>query len=285
MTLSKMANKINKETDCSSNEDSSDEEMSIETNSSKESENEAEDEDNKSENAENISDKSDAESEDASENSDKDDTIGANAAWADSIAKILKTKKPKNKRTLVLSKAKKLTDVVKKEKPEDVGFQIDGEIKETKLDVEQLTKLIEKSDEPSRKKRKEMPSIRVKPNILDKDREKTLAKIATRGVVQLFNSVRMQQKDIDMKLEEAGPLERKRDNALKSIDKRAFLDVLMQKKSQPVDGNVKDEIKNENKKPTWSVLRDDFMMGAKLKDWDKEMEEDDDNVGEMNDSD
>lgn len=136
-----------------------------------------------------------------------------------------------------------------------------------------------------------MPSIRVKPNILDKDRERTLSKIATRGVVQLFNSVRMQQKDIDEKLKEAGPLERKRENVMKSIDKRAFLDVLMDKKSQPVDGEVKDETKQENKgktqtDSTWNVLRDDFMMGAKLKDWDKEIEEENDDASdEISDSD
>lgn len=136
-----------------------------------------------------------------------------------------------------------------------------------------------------------MPSIRVKPNILDKDRERTLSKIATRGVVQLFNSVRMQQRDIDEKLKEAGPLERKRENVMKSIDKRAFLDVLMNKKSQQVDGEVKDETKQENKgktqtDSTWNVLRDDFMMGAKLKDWDKEIEEENDDASdEISDSD
>lgn len=43
----------------------------------------------------------------------------------------------------------------------------------------------------------------------------------------MFNVVRQQQCDIDKKLEEAGPLERKREKVLKNIDKKAFLDVLM----------------------------------------------------------
>ena len=30
----------------------------------------------------------------------------------------------------------------------------------------------------------------------------------------------------------------------------------------------------EDAKPTWSILRDDFMMGAKMKDWDKEDDDD-----------
>lgn len=35
----------------------------------------------------------------------------------------------------------------------------------------------------------------------------------------------------------------------------------------------------------WSVLRDDFVMGAKLKDWDKKNEEDDSSAPEDMDSD
>lgn len=99
-----------------------------------------------------------------------------------------------------------------------------------------------------------------------------LAKIATKGVVQLFNAVRMQQKDISKKLDEAGPLEVRKEKVLKSIDKRAFLDVLMGEKSQNVDDNTEKSVE-KSETSTWSVLRDDFMMGAKLKDWDKEVEE------------
>lgn len=116
----------------------------------------------------------------------------------------------------------------------------------------------------------------MKPNILEKDRERTLAKIATKGVVQLFNAVRAQQKDIDKKLKEAGPLEVRKEKVMKSIDKRAFLDVLMGEKSQPVEesGNEVNKRESERKteNSTWSVLRDDFMMSAKMKDWDKELE-------------
>lgn len=123
--------------------------------------------------------------------------------------------------------------------------------------------------------------FRVKPSILDKDRERTLSKIATRGVVQLFNAVRAQQRDISNKLKEAGPLERKQDKVrilfltpikmhkkynvnlfllkvLKSIDKRAFLDVLMggeKSISQQVDAPVKKEEKDKQTDSKWNVLR------------------------------
>lgn len=126
--------------------------------------------------------------------------------------------------------------------------------------------------------------MRVKPNILEKDRERTLQKIATKGVVQLFNAVRMQQKDVTKKLEEAGPLEVRKEKVLKSIDKRAFLDVLMGEKSQKVDEHIETAKKETISKvtdSTWSVLKEDFMMGAKMKDWDKELEIEDEEEQEI----
>ncbi|RZB45751.1 Rrp15p domain containing protein [Asbolus verrucosus] len=206
---------------------------------------------------------------------DDAEKLNMNTGWADSVAKILKINKPKGKKTVVLSKAKKLTDV-KWQKSKLVTFQIataDGEVKEEKIELED-----KKTEErPSKKRKREFPNFRVKPNILEKERERTLAKIATRGVVQLFNAVRMQQKDISKKLQEAGPLEVRKEKVLKSIDKRAFLDVLMGEKSQIVDDNLGENKKQKSqentvKDQTWSVLHDDFMMGAKLKDWDKEFE-------------
>jgi len=51
-------------------------------------------------------------------------------------------------------------------------------------------------------------------------------KLATKGVVQLFNAVREQQKVVSKKLKEAGPSVIKKERALKSIDKKSFLNVL-----------------------------------------------------------
>lgn len=73
-------------------------------------------------------------------------------------------------------------------------------------------------------------------------------------------------------MKEAGPLEAKRDKVMKNIDKRTFLDVLMGEKSENVEEKVKNRENDTKSEPTWNVLRDDFMMGAKLKDWDKEFE-------------
>lgn len=67
--------------------------------------------------------------------------------------------------------------------------------------------------------------------------------------MQLFNAVKQQQTHISKKISRAGPLERKREQVLKNIDKNAFLDILMGgSKSVSVDNPVKsDEIMEENR--------------------------------------
>ncbi|XP_073950286.1 RRP15-like protein isoform X2 [Choristoneura fumiferana] len=206
------------------------------------------------------------------EDSDVEGALMTNKGWGDSISKILGSNKPKNKKTLVLSRAKKYSAkeaVVKEEKP---AFEVIGEAK-----VEKPAPKKEDPDsaEPVPKKKKhEKPSIRVKPNILEKDRERILSKIATKGVVQLFNAVRNQQKTLEKEMDRNDLSEAKKEKILKKFDKRAFLDTLMgQTKSIVVDQETKaakKEVKAEEEQPRWNALRDDFMMGAKMKDWDKE---------------
>lgn len=219
------------------------------------------------------SDTDDGENADAESDDDdnKDDVLMTNEGWADSVAKILGSNKPKNKKTLVLSRAKKHADITKVEKEEKPAFEVIGED-----DTDKKPKVIadSTSEEPPLKKVKyDKTSIRVKPNILEKDREKLLSKIATKGVVQLFNAVRNQQKTLQNEMDRNDLSESKKEKILKKFDKRAFLDTLMgQTKSIIVDKEAKvakNEIKDENI-PKWSALRDDFMMGAKMKDWDKE---------------
>lgn len=61
----------------------------------------------------------------------------------------------------------------------------------------------------------------------------------------------------------------------------------MKKKKIKKEGNSDESDEDEaGEKPSWSILRDDFMMGAKMKDWDKEDEEADSGDDEdMEDSD
>ncbi|XP_011635417.1 RRP15-like protein [Pogonomyrmex barbatus] len=216
-----------------------------------------------------------------------------NAGWADVMQKILKTNKPKGKKTLVLAKAKKLYDLKTKEKEEDISFEIDGIKAEVKTESDEASnKKKQCSVQTKSRIREKNLSIRLKPSITDREHERMLQKIATKGVVQLFNAVKQQQTVIQKKLVQAGPLERKREQIYKSINKNDFLDILMGgNKSIKVDNPVKSEkpveqTNDKNKDNTmWSVLRDDFVMGAKLKDWDKKEAEEDSSAPEGMDSD
>ncbi|XP_076234481.1 RRP15-like protein isoform X2 [Calliopsis andreniformis] len=239
-------------------------------------------------------DKGYGESEKESDGDESDShRIDGNPGWADAMQKILKTKKPKRKKTIVLSKAKKLCDVVKKE-DEPLTFEIDKVKEEIKTEEPEDSKdNIQKlnTEKQLKERRKDTLGIRVKPSIADRERERMLQKVATKGVVQLFNAVRQQQGEINKKLSDAGPLERKREKVLKAIDKNTFLDILMGgSKSIQIDNDVKDESQEtakvkEKDNETWNVLRDDFVMGTKLKDWDRKSKDDDSSAPEEMDSD
>ncbi|XP_059053341.1 RRP15-like protein [Achroia grisella] len=205
----------------------------------------------------------------SNEENSQNGTLITNEGWADSITKILGSTKPKNKKTLVLSRAKKHSQLIKSTNEEKPAFEIIGEGNETEKEVK---KEVLPSEPPEKKLKHEKSSIRIKPNILEKDRERLLSKIATKGVVQLFNAVRNQQKSLDQEMNRKDLPETKKEKIIKKFDKRAFLDTLMgQTKSIVVDEVTKtSDVKEEDNKPKWNALRDDFMMGAKMKDWDKE---------------
>ncbi|XP_034938996.1 RRP15-like protein [Chelonus insularis] len=194
-----------------------------------------------------------------------------NPGWADVFQKILNTNKPKKKKTLVLSKAKKLSDVAKKSE-----ISTDADDAEQTAGVSKKKKV--QNDGENKEVKSKLISLRKKPSVLDRPRERVLQKIATKGIVQLFNAVEKQQAQINKNLQNAGPLMRKQEKVLQNVDKRVFLDMLMgNTKSISVDDEVRAEQieKSETDKDekVWSVLRDDFVMGAKLKDWDKKANE------------
>ncbi|XP_077453921.1 RRP15-like protein [Stigmatopora argus] len=172
----------------------------------------------------------------------------SNAGWAEAMAKILGKQTFKSK-TTILVKNKELDKVKAKEKQER----------------------LERKEKDDKKRTWEM-MCREKPDFVkDREAEKALQRIATRGVVQLFNAVRKHQKKIDKKVKEAGGSERKKAKILSSVSKKDFIDVL-----RKTEGDSKVAIKKEKEtpegveKPAWTVLSDDYMMGTSMKDWDKE---------------
>ena len=198
-----------------------------------------------------------------------------NAGWADAMAKVLAIGKNTEKTVSILSKAKK--DNVNKKVKEKIAEPGSGEEGEGGAVTEE--KYIPLSVRKARKK--EVDSIgRKMPNILDKHAEKALAKVATRGVVQLFNAVRDHQKDVSTKLKEAGGSFRRQEKVYQNIDKNSFVELLTGGKPSanpsepPAKRQKSEEVKEEedctSQQSSWNILRDDFMLGAKMRDWDKE---------------
>ncbi|XP_051004057.1 RRP15-like protein [Acomys russatus] len=191
------------------------------------------------------------ENEDAAEPS-----AGTNSGWADAMAKILSKKTPKSKPT-ILTKNKEL------------------EREKEKLKQERA----EKRKQLDKKREWEM-MCRVKPDVVkDKEAERNLQRIATRGVVQLFNAVQKHRKNVGEKVKEAGGSIRKQAKLMSTVSKKDFISVLRgvdgTSENSPAGKTLKarqTEVKSEEG-PGWKILRDDFMMGARMKDWDKDSDE------------
>ena len=186
------------------------------------------------------------------------------SGWADAMAKVLGMgKAAEPNKPLLLSKAKK-----------DNEKSAGDKDKSTSAASSRMRREL---------KRERDAACRSKPDaVRDRARERRLAKVATRGVVQLFNAVREQQKSIKSQLDIAGKSTVKRDKVFKSIDKEGFLEVLsgnkrrLEKSGERDSATVKvpkTEIKQEEDESSWKILRDDYMMGAKMKDWDKDSDE------------
>lgn len=125
-----------------------------------------------------------------------------------------------------------------------------------------------------------------------------------RGVVQLFNAVAQQQKSLKTKLRASSKSEFKKDKVF--AQSKELFDKAMTKNKFTNDAKTEPEIKEEElssddergnnstgfgkrkrnsernssietsepKKPVWQALQDDFMLDAKLKDWDKDSDSD-----------
>jgi len=182
-----------------------------------------------------------SEADDSHSNNSSDEDVGE--GWADAMAKVLA--KQGKEDHVVLSK--------------------------TKIEVEdtESKEAINEKKNKLKKKRKWESMNYSRPNVLEKDYEKSLQKVATRGVVQLFNAVRKHQKSLEEKMTKAKTIG-KQDKVMKEINKGEFLDMLSDTNTKTKKAKVD---KEAEEKPAWDVLKDDFMMAGGMKDWDKEEEE------------
>src|SRR6266487_20661 len=101
----------------------------------------------------------------------KMDLSESNSAWADVINKVLTTKGGSHKKKPILAKAKKDKDSKRR-------GDVVGEVKQSEEKSKKRIKLANEDEKLFRKKAEDY----------DKERERMLASIGTKGVVQLFNA-------------------------------------------------------------------------------------------------
>eukprot|EP00128_Syssomonas_multiformis_P014452 Colp12_sorted_trinity150504_noHs@35506 len=153
----------------------------------------------------------------------------------------------------------------------------------------------EKEDEKIRKekiraKREAKDRERVKPDVRGLDEDRKLIRIATKGVVQLFNAVRDAQKNLEAEKESGKMKTSTKEKAVLTQSKESFLDMLKSggSKEKEAAGKKKASTKQAEgakgeKEAGWRVFRDDFMLDSKMKDFDKQQEEENDPELEMED--
>ncbi len=153
-------------------------------------------------------------------------TTATNPGFAFVVNSLLKS----NKNAKVLSKAKKEADTkIGENSSKDVPLEVvgdDGQVIQTSTNeavVKEPTKKV-KNVKLSKITKHQLESIgRTKPKVEDRERERRLSAIATKGVVQLFNVVKEQQKNIKNKLEEVGTSTNKRAKVLEQFDEEGLL--------------------------------------------------------------
>ncbi|KAH3854736.1 RRP15-like protein [Dreissena polymorpha] len=208
---------------------------------------------------------------------------------ADVLAKILHKNVPSHKQ-VILAKGKTDREIQKRKLVVKAS-----EENEAQPEQKQRKKILVGAELAAEEKRKQWENMcRVKPDPLERDRERQLQRIATRGVVQLFNAVRQQQKTIDDEIYKVGPSERKQEKVMANMTKDKFLSILKGTSSSNVKVDTEQKGSASSMSPLsvskdtkWAALRDDYMMGAKMKDWDQEGSEGEAAQGEpdMSDSD
>ncbi|XP_071080326.1 RRP15-like protein [Haliotis cracherodii] len=202
---------------------------------------------------------------DAKIDSTKADGALPPSGLADVMAAIL-TKTVQKKGAVILAKGQTDKEIRVRKRKRD---KEEGKVIEDDSDSD-----VENKREKFEKRREWNNMFRVKPDPLERIRERRLQRIATRGVVQLFNAVRQQQKVLEEKLTEAGSSIKKSEKVMGSMTKGKFLDMLKGSTPSLLEDSkkvIKKEptLKKEEESAKWKILRDDFMMGAKMKDWDR----------------
>lgn len=193
---------------------------------------------------------------------EEEEEVTARKGFASVLSKIL-SKKTVSSQKVILAQGK--TDREIKKLKESKLPQEDEDLKEPSLTAQEL-------EEKKLMRKLWLEKGKVKPNALEKNHERELKMIATRGVVQLFNAVKRQQKMVNDNLSSVSS-ERKKDMVIESMNKKSFINLLQNTKVDVSLGPAEKETPKakEPERKIWSVLQDDFVIGTgKMKDWDKQ---------------
>jgi hypothetical protein len=130
----------------------------------------------------------------------------------------------------------------------------------------------------------DMDNLIAKAMSKEVESESTHRRVATRGVVALFNTISKHQQQKLQEQHESGILSKSNSEDIKAMTKHGFLDMLKKtgssqsdlKESTDTVKKIKADVGGAKTSKGWNALKDDFMMNSKLKDWDKAMSDDED---------
>lgn len=194
----------------------------------------------------------DVENDSENEQEETTEKLQSFPAMGDVISKILE--KELSSDNVILSKSKKS--------------------KKRKLEVEK-EKEEQKEKQEKNKEVRELNHVVLSPG-KSAPKEVILKRVATKGMVKLLNAVSEHQKTMSKKMKKE-KTEAGKDKVAATVKKSDFMDLLRKpvvekkkkKNEEKEKGDGDGEEDGEERSKKWEVLREDFMLGSTMKDWDK----------------
>jgi hypothetical protein len=115
------------------------------------------------------------------------------------------------------------------------------------------------------------------------EQERIHRRVATRGVVALFNAISQHQKKVTTPEVPTTESVSKSKAEVKKLTKHGFLDMIKSTATSKQEKGAADKASADvsKAKPQWNALQDDFMLNAKkMKNWDQASSDEDDEDGE-----
>ena len=201
---------------------------------------------------------------DDSSDSEEEEEKAKTAGMANAMAKILGIKVSDGTRPVVLSKTKTpLQKIAEKEKQKEKEMREKRRVNRDKtltalhkpLSVATTATLVQTGGDSKAISR-------------ELEQERTHRRVATRGVVALFNAITQHQKKSTEPTSSPA-----KGTQVKKMTKHGFLDMIKAKATSDSAETQKEKVSETKKKPQWNALRDDFMMNPK-KNWDQDSSSD-----------